>query len=74
MVLLYLFWREGFVLSIRPNVNGLSYGVVPGSGRAGVRLFLPNSKPSNHNKLAGERIARADTDTRQAIFIGGVAR
>jgi hypothetical protein len=30
MVLLYLFWREGFVLSIRPNVNGLSYGVVPG--------------------------------------------
>jgi hypothetical protein len=71
-IMLCLFWREGFVLRIRPNENGVSYGVVPGSGRAGDRLFLPNSKLSNHSKLAGERIARADA--RQAIFIGGVAR
>ena len=61
MVPLCLFWREGFVLRIRPNENGVSYGVVPGAGRAGDRLFLPNSKLSNHSKLAGERIARADT-------------
>jgi hypothetical protein len=67
MVLLCLFWGEAFVLGIPLNVNGLSYGVVPGSGRAGVRLFLPNSKHSNHSKLAGERIARADA--RLAIFI-----
>jgi len=67
MVLLCLFWGEAFVLGIPLNVNGLSYGVVPGSGRAGVRLFLPNSKQSNHSKLAGERIARADA--RLAIFI-----
>src|SRR5579863_930807 len=67
MVLLCLFWGKAFVPGIPINVNGLSYGVVPGSGRAGVRLFLPNSKLSNHSKLAGERIARADA--RQAIFM-----
>jgi hypothetical protein len=67
MVLLCLFWGEAFVPGIPLNVNGLSYGVVPGSGRAGVRLFLPNSKQPNHSKLAGERIARADA--RLAIFI-----
>jgi hypothetical protein len=33
----------------------------------GSGLFLPNSKHSNHSKLAGERIARATV--RQAIFI-----
>jgi hypothetical protein len=60
MVLLCLFWGEAFVPGIPINVNGLSYGVVPGSGRAGVRLFLPNSKLSNHSKLAAERVGRAD--------------